>query len=589
MASSSSAETVDRCTEIATSGRQFSLLVGCEGDLFESPQGAAGIIGCPRWDGPYESCASEHGQAAALFRAYQDLGTRLFDSLHGTFACAVFDSLTGMLLLANDRMGVVPMAYHQRDDLVVFGSTIQGLSRHPSVPINLSAQAIFNYFYFHTIPSPRTIYASIRKLEPAQLITFDRSTTRAHLYWNPSFVERSAVPRRELAEETCSVLRIAVNRCNRNPSIGAFLSGGIDSSTVVGMLKRIGIAKPRSYTISFGERGYDELSYARTAARHFGSPLSEYQVTPADILSNVASIATACDEPFGNSSILPAFCCARAAKLSGVALLVAGDGGDELFAGNERYAKQKLFEAYSSVLPKWFRTPFDAALFAVPSLDGVALIRKARRFVSLANTPLPDRLQDYNFLERVRLSEVFQDDFLAEVDPSQPIRMLREVYTRARSDNPLNKMLYLDWRFTLADNDLKKVSTACALAGIDICYPFLDDDVVELSTRVPADWKLEGLRLRAFFKYAMRDFLPRRVLRKRKHGFGLPFGVWLRTHGELRDFAYAAAHSFAQRAYVRTNYVERLLHAHQTEHAAYYGTMIWLMMMMELWLRARNL
>jgi asparagine synthase (glutamine-hydrolysing) len=227
-------------------------------------------------------------------------------------------------------------------------------------------------------------------------------------------------------------------------------------------------------------------------------------------------------------------------------------------------------------------------VFALARDARIAPFRKARSYVQQANTPLPDRLQSYNFLERVNVTEVFAADFLSALDLNAPRVLFRERYADAGTTSELDSMLYLDWKFTLADNDIRKVDKACGLAGVPVCFPFLDDDVVEFSTRVPPNLKLKGLKLRYFFKRAMRGFLPNEILKKSKHGFGLPFGVWLRTDRELQQLAYDSLSHLKAHHYFRPAFIDELIHLHRRGHAAFYGGALWVFMALSLWLQAHS-
>ncbi len=198
---------------------------------------------------------------------------------------------------------------------------------------------------------------------------------------------------------------------------------------------------------------------------------------------------------------------------------------------------------------------------------------------------MPERLQMYNLLTRLGLAEVLTPDFLAAVDPADPLRQQRDVYAASDAGSLINRMLAFDWRYTLADSDLPKVVGATALAGIDVGFPFLDDDLVDFSLKLEPSLKLKGLKLRWFFKEALRDFLPAAIIEKKKHGFGLPFGVWVNGHAALKTLATESIHALGERGIVRADFLHKLLAEHLPQHPGYYGEMVWIFMMLEQWLR----
>ena len=271
------------------------------------------------------------------------------------------------------------------------------------------------------------------------------------------------------------------------------------------------------------------------------------------------------------------------AREDGVQVLLAGDGGDEIFGGNVRYAKQKVFEAYGHI-PSALRRGLIEPLAFAPGSGHLPPLRKLASYIRQASMPLPDRLESYNFLHRSPLAEVFELDFLAAISQEEPIDLLRDVYGRTTSVSPVNRMMHLDLKFTLADNDLRKVSRMCDMAGIEVRYPLLDDELVEFSGEIPASLKVKGLKLRHFFKQAMKDVLPPETIAKSKHGFGMPFGLWLRDHPPLADLVPGSLADFGRRGILRPSYLQELRRQHLTGHATYFGIMIWVIAMLERWL-----
>jgi asparagine synthase (glutamine-hydrolysing) len=273
--------------------------------------------------------------------------------------------------------------------------------------------------------------------------------------------------------------------------------------------------------------------------------------------------------------------------------LLAGDGGDEFFGGNARYAKQRVFGWYEGV-PAPLRAGLLEPLLQRTPLGALPLARKGRSYVEQARVPLPDRMQQYNLLLRLDPQQVFTPGFLARVDEGDTLRQQREVWNLVDQANlapgrisALNRMLAYDWRYTLAEADLPKVRGSTALAGVAVGFPFLDAALVDFSLALPSEYKLKGLKLRWFFKEALRGFLPDEILTKKKQGFGLPFGVWANRHAGLKALATDSLQSLARRGVVSPAFITKLLRELLPAHPGYYGEMVWILMMLEQWLQAQ--
>lgn len=551
------------------------------------PRGVyAAVRGEVRWrDSELAAVAGADGQQAALVRAYERDGAGLARLLGGHFAIAIVDPQRRTALLATDRMGTHPWRWTlTRDGAFVFATSIDELRTHPAVHARLSPQALYDYVYFHMIPGPDTAYAGVHKVERASVVTFDDGRVATRAYWEPAFTPDTGTSADALAAELRATLHDAVARCAPDDSTASFLSGGLDSSTVSGVHRELAGSATRAYTIGFDAEGYDEMGYARIAARHFGLDLREHYVTAGDIAASMRDIAHAYEEPFGNSSAVPTLACARRARADGVATMLAGDGGDEIFAGNERYARQSIFEYYR-LLPEWLRAGVvEPLVLGLPVTKWTPPSRKLRSYIEQARVPMPVRLETYNFVHRMTPQALFTPAFLARVDTGHPPALLEASYGAAPATALVDRMMYLDWKITLADNDLRKVGRMCELAGIEVRYPMLDDALVDLSLRVPPGLKLKGRELRHFYKRALANFLPREIIAKRKHGFGLPFGVWLAGSPELQALVYGSLDALKARGIFLPGFIDRLVASQRDEHAAYYGDLVWVLAMLELWL-----
>ena len=501
--------------------------------------------------------------------------------ISGRFALFWVDLARGQLGLASDRFNTNGFCYCQEGSRLSFADRANTV---PSLHRELDQQAIFNYLYFHVIPAPVTVFKNILRLEPGARLFADRQRTNSSRWWQACFEEPRDADFQTSASTFRQLIKAAVERDLTGGPVGAFLSGGTDSSTVVGMLSRSG-SPVTAYSIGFEAEGYDEMEFARIAAKHFGVKHKPYYITSDDLVAHIPAVAASYDQPFGNSSVLPAYLCAKLAHDDGLAQMFAGDGGDELFGGNSRYAKQRIFGYYEKVPGIIKGALLEPALIQTP-LGKLPLMRKAASYVEQARTPLPDRTAKYNLLDRLGVEKIFPHTFLAGIDQGAPLKLQQRVWGEVHAHALVNKMLGFDWRFTLADNDLPKVIGATQLAGVDAIFPLLDDDLLDFSLKLPPEYKLKGTQLRWFFKEALRDFLPQEIIVKKKQGFGLPFGHWVLKHQGLLQLARESLAVLTERGVLRKDFVDDLFKTHLPAFPGYYGEMVWISMMLGQWLLA---
>jgi asparagine synthase (glutamine-hydrolysing) len=490
----------------------------------------------------------------------------------------------GQTLIAVDRFATLPLCYRIDQGKLQFGSRADELADSDT---SIDPQAIFDYLYFHVIPSPRTIYQEIFRLPAGHFALFDGGKLTVAPYWTPAFVEARNPSFEALKAEFKGLLKDAVAAQLDGSKPACFLSGGTDSSTVAGMVAQSGDRQVATYSIGFDAQGYDEMEFARLAARHFKAEHHEYYVTPADLVRSIPAVAAHFDQPFGNSSAVPAYYCAKMAREDGATRLLAGDGGDELFGGNSRYAKQRVFGLYGH-LPRLLQKNVMEPVLGTRAAAAFPLTRKAGSYVEQARVPMPDRLQMYNLVMRLGVDQVLTDAMRSRINIELPLLHQREVWQMTSDCSHLNQELAFDWRFTLAESDLPKVNGATGLAGMEVAYPMLDDRLLNFSLGLPTQYKLKGLRLRWFFKEALRGFLPDAIITKKKQGFGLPFGVWANQNPALKSLARESLESLSARGVVRADFVHTLLTRRLPEHPGYFGEMVWILMMLEQWLQARK-
>ncbi len=548
-------------------------------DVHTDDRGYCAVVGHPWRRAP----APDRASAQAILEAYRQRGPALLDDLSGGFAFVAHDAPGGNTLIAGDRIGIHTLCYAELNDGVVVGRYADEVAAALPAGSRLSLQALYDYMYFHVIPSPTTVFEGVRRLEAAHYAEFRAGRLDVRRYWSPTYDSSGGSSTAQKSERFRALLSDAVTREARGGAVGAFLSGGTDSSSVVGWLAKANGSATRAWSIGFDAAGYDEMSYARIAAKHFGVEHHEYYVTPADIVAGVPKLAEHYDQPFGNSSALPAYFCAARAHATGVNRMLAGDGGDELFGGNTRYAKQAVFEAYGRV-PTALRHGLLDPLLSAPLARAIPVVKKAASYVAQANVPLPARQRTYNLLARLGTARMLSPAFLRAVDESAPARDEASVFARCDDASVLNRQLAFDLKYTLEDADLPKVVHTCELAGCDVRFPMLDDALVDFANHLPPTDKLRGMRLRPFFKEASRGFLPDAILTKSKHGFGLPFGAWVLRDTALQTFARDSVTSLIGRGLVRQQFVDELFARELPAHPGFYGEAVWILMLLAQWI-----
>ncbi|MBC3765769.1 asparagine synthetase B family protein [Neptunicella marina] len=533
--------------------------------------------GSPKLNG--KDCFAEE-----LLTRFQQRVADLYNNLDGKFWLLIIDHAKQTALLVNDVMGIQSCFYTVQHNTFYISDSLKLIKQQDAVQCTLSKQAIFNYFYCHCIPAPNTIYEECFKLSPGNALSIDSNgVIDTENFYSPEFA--TSLENNQAAEKQCLENLQHIVEQQTKPDSGAFLSGGLDSSTVSGLLSKIQ-DNAKTFSIGFKVAEYDETAYANITAEHFQTDHKTLYLTPEMASAEFIDVAQYFDEPFGNSSAMAAYFCAKFAKQHGVNHLLAGDGGDELFAGNERYAKQKIFEHFHQA-PDWQKI-LPRTAFVNSVAEKIPVVKKVASYIKQADVSLPDRLENYNFIQQLGAENMFPAAFLAQVDQEQPLQQKRERFSQCTSHHPVDQMLYLDWKFTLADNDLVKVTKMCELADVDVDFPFLSKSLIDFSCRIPADIKLPGNKLRDFYKKACKGFLADATLSKSKHGFGLPFGVWMKEDKTLKELTLTTLNQFKTRNIVKASFIDEALKAHQNIHSGYYGELIWIMVILELWLQGNE-
>jgi asparagine synthase (glutamine-hydrolysing) len=522
-----------------------------------------------------------------LARLYQQHGISFIELLDGIFSFALWDEQHQRLLLAIDRLGVSSLYWRKEKERLLFASHVRAISCVQEAPPQVNPAALGQYMLFSAVPAPLSIYQGTEKLQPGSCLIYEAGQVRTIRYWDITYRESENHNIAHWSHEVQEGMRSAVKRHLIDldpPTTGAYLSGGTDSSSVVAFMNERH-SPVNTYSIFFSESAYSEIGFARTTAEHFHTNHKELSLTSRDAHDAIPKIIEYFDEPFANSSAIGAYHCARFAQESGVTTLLAGDGGDELFAGNERYATDKRFAIYNKIPALMRKSLIEPIAGLLP--HGESLLSLPCRYVRRANIPLPLRIFSYHLLFSLPPEEVFEAGFLEQVPPSNWLNIATDHFRSATAESDLNRLLYLDMKMTLADNDLRKVLGTAEMAGVRARFPLLDHRLVELSGQLPAQLKLRGFEKRFIFKEAMKDILPHKVLRKKKHGFGVPVALWFLRDPRLNTYLTDVLSDARtrQRGYFRPAFLDRLLRLHRGKDAHFYGETLWYLLVLELWHR----
>ena len=475
----------------------------------------------------------------AIVHLYEEYAEGCFARLHGMFSIALWDEQRRKLILARDRVGKKPLFYSADGKSILFGSELKALLAADSISRDIDEEALSDYFSFGYIPAPKTIYRAVRKIMPGHYLVASATGVRETAYWDLTF---SRVEQRSEAE-WCELLRDELCQATRvrlmsDVPLGAFLSGGIDSSSVVAMMSHLTKRAVTTCSIGFSEEKYDEAPYSRQVANLFSTDHHEQVVQP-DALGIVDKLAWHYDEPFADSSAIPTYYVSKIARES-VTVALGGDGGDESFAGYRRY---KL-DHYENLLRGYFpsvvrRTVFGPLGRWYPALAWAPRVFRGKAtFQSLSRSPLDGYFHSVSYFRPSDKDRLFTEDFKRRLGGYDSIEVLRHYYERVDTDDLLSKIQYLDIKTYLPDDILTKVDRASMAVSLEVRAPMLDHRVLELAASIPSCLKLRNGMGKYILKRALEPLLPKNILHRSKQGFAIPLDMWFR--GELKDLAYDA-------------------------------------------------
>ncbi|HEY0026014.1 MAG TPA: asparagine synthase (glutamine-hydrolyzing) [Longimicrobium sp.] len=526
-----------------------------------------------------------------VLTAYQEWGPEAVSRLRGMFAFCVAHTAGGgaateRLFLARDRVGKKPLFYYHDGARFVFGSEIKALLAHPGVPRRMDRRMLPLYLAHGYVPAPYTMFEGIRELPPGHTLVVEADgRVQVQRYWDGWLPppRPAAIGEAEAAERLRVLLEDAVRvRMVSDVPLGAFLSGGLDSTAVVAYMARHSGRPVKTFAIGFeGDPTFNELEHARRAARAFGTEHHEFVVTP-DALDLLPLLVKHHDQPFADSSALPTYLVSRLTR-EHVTVALTGDGGDELFAGYERFAAARMAERYRRA-PAPLRAALEAALRALPESTGYrGFVRRARRFVESAPLPLAERYLGWvGIFSPASIREMLAGEPQGAADPASHFA---GYFAPAAHADLIGQLLYVNAHTYLPGDLLVKTDRMTMAASLEARSPFLDHTLIEFAASLPSALKLKGGTTKHLLKRAMEGVVPREIIHRRKHGFGVPLGRWFR--GELAGYLRETLLSPVAlgRGYFRPEIVRRLVDEHQggrRDHAH----RLWALLTLELWHRA---
>lgn len=525
-----------------------------------------------------------HGDGESILHLYEDLGTECFSQLNGMFAIALWDANRHRLILARDRIGQKPLFYAVKDDRLVFGSELKCLAAVEGVCTEIDPAAIDEFLTYQYIPHPGTIWKGVRKLAPGHFAVYENGQLSVQRYWDIDFTVQRPIHHREACETLRELLTDSVKlRMQSDVPLGSFLSGGIDSSLITAIAQSQSEDPVRTFSIGFPISDFDETAYAAQVAEHLGTQHERFEVMPNGV-EVIDKLVWHYDEPFGDSSAVPTWYLSELTKKE-VTVALSGDGGDELFAGYERYQALWL----SGLLQKMFPVQKIPGIGLVQRLPDSnrrhSLIRRGKRFLEAIGQPTARRYLNWLqiFPETLRAS-LYTDDFVTALPGDDPFEFLESVWSRSRGRDVVTRASICDMLSYLPCDLCTKVDIASMAHGLEVRQPMLDYRVVEFAASLPVGLKFRGRRGKLILQDTFGSMIPKSIFTRKKMGFGIPIGAWFRN--ELKPMVHdTLLGSDAKTAPLfRQDAIAELVHSHESGEQNH-GYRLWNLLILEKWLR----
>ena len=518
-----------------------------------------------------------------IVHLYEEKGEDCFRELRGMFAIALWDSQKRQLILARDRVGKKPLFFAYTREKVVFGSEMKAVLAVPEISKDIDLEALSDYFSLLYVPSPKSIFQSVRKVLPGHYVVISERGIREEEYWDIDFSQVILKSEDEWCEQLMQTYHEAVRlRLISEVPLGAFLSGGIDSSSVVALMSQITGKPVITSSIGFEEKEFDELDYARQVATQFHSEHHEQVVRP-DAVGITEKLAWYYDEPFADSSAVPTYYVSKLAR-EHVTVALSGDGGDEFFAGYRRYIFDNREEQVRARIPGWLRRSVFGTLAALyPKADWAPRVFRGKAtFENLSCSHIEAYFRSISAVRPEVKRQLLHRDVLKSLGPYDSKDVLRAYYEKASGADPISRILYVDVKTYMTDDILVKVDRASMAHSLEVRAPILDHPFMELAASIPSSLKLRGTTGKYIFKKSLEGTLSQDILYRRKMGFAVPLERWFRV--ELKDMADAVLFEKKSHPYLNMKMVERLWKEHQSG-LRNRATELWTIFMYRMWER----
>lgn len=525
------------------------------------------------------------GDTEVLAHLYEEEGAACVQSLHGMFAFAVWDRRKHQLLLARDRVGKKPLFYCHRDGVLSFASELRALMRDRTIPREIDHHAMDCYLAWQYIPAPMSVYRAVRKLPPASTLVYRDGNVRTDRYWRLDYSQKTSAGTEEIKEEILSHIRRATRRrMVADVPVGAFLSGGIDSSAIVAAMAETSTKPVKTFSIGFENEKFNELPAARMIAEQFGTEHHEFVVQPHAI-ELVPHIVRHYGEPYADSSAIPSFYVSELTRQH-VTVALNGDGGDESFAGYSRYVAQGL-AARLSRLPKPVRAFVAATAGRIPDTRNqsttVSRVRRLAR--SLEVHPASRYARHMHYFDAIERDRIYTAEYRELIYESPAAAVIEDAWRYASGTSAVDVMLEVDVETYLPGDLLVKMDIATMAYSLEARSPLLDHELMEFAATIPSELKLKGMEKKIILRDALRGWIPNEILDRPKMGFGVPLAEWFRA--DLAGYVHEVLLDRAtiERGYFREEYIRRLLERH-VAGGEDGSNRIWALLVHELWHRA---